>query len=110
MQVKKRGLGKGLDSLLSSSTVNRKKQVSHDFHAEKTQQLVDDNKGSLRDLQLNQLQVGKYQPRRDMSAEALDELASSIRVQGILQPIVVREPVIKSMRLLQVSVVGGLLS
>ena len=36
MQGKKRGLGKGLDSLLSSSTVSRKKQVSHDFHAEKT--------------------------------------------------------------------------
>lgn len=91
MQVKKRGLGKGLDSLLSSSTVSRKKQVSHDFHAEKTQQLVDDSKGALCDLQLNQLQVGKYQPRRDMSADALDDLANSIRVQGILQPIVVRE-------------------
>ena len=91
MQVKKRGLGKGLDSLLSSSTVSRKKQVSHDIHAEKTQQLVDDGKGSLLDLQVEQLQVGKYQPRRDMSAEALDELANSIRVQGILQPIVVRE-------------------
>ena len=91
MQGKKRGLGKGLDSLLSSSTVSRKKQVSHDIHAEKTQQLVDDGKGSLVDLQVEQLQVGKYQPRRDMSAEALDELANSIRVQGILQPIVVRE-------------------
>ncbi len=91
MQVKKRGLGKGLDSLLSSSTVNRQKQISHDFNAEKTQQLVEDSKGVLQDLQLEQLQAGKYQPRRDMSAEALDELANSIRVQGILQPIVVRE-------------------
>lgn len=91
MQVKKRGLGKGLDSLLSSSTVNRQKQISHDFNAEKTQQLVEDSKGVLQDLQLEQLQAGKYQPRRDMSADALDELANSIRVQGILQPIVVRE-------------------
>ena len=91
MQGKKRGLGKGLDSLLSSSTVSRKKQVSHDFHAEKNQQLVDDVKGSLLDLQLDWLQVGKYQPRRDMSPQALDELASSIHAQGILQPIVVRE-------------------
>jgi ParB family chromosome partitioning protein len=91
MQGKKRGLGKGLDSLLSSSTVNRQKQVSHDFQAEKTQQLVDDGKGSLQDLQIDSLQPGKYQPRRDMSQEALDELASSIHAQGILQPIVVRE-------------------
>ena len=91
MQVKKRGLGKGLDSLLSSSTVSRQKQISHDFNAEKTQQLVEDSKGVLQDLQLEQLQVGKYQPRREMSTEALDELANSIRVQGILQPIVVRE-------------------
>ncbi|MCW8995292.1 MAG: ParB/RepB/Spo0J family partition protein [Psychromonas sp.] len=91
MQIKKRGLGKGLDSLLSSSTVSRNKQVSHDIHAEKTQQLVDNEKGSLSDLQIDQLQVGKYQPRRDMSTEALEELANSIRVQGILQPLVVRE-------------------
>lgn len=88
---KKRGLGKGLESLLSSSTVSRKKQVSHDKDAEQAQQLVNDEKGLLRDLEVDQLQVGKYQPRRDMSIDALDELASSIKVQGILQPIVVRE-------------------
>lgn len=88
---KKRGLGKGLDSLLSSSTENRNKQVSHDFNAQKTQQLINDVKGALQDLDINQLQPGKYQPRRDMSEKALDELANSIRVQGIIQPIVVRE-------------------
>lgn len=91
MLGKKRGLGKGLDSLLSSSTVNRNKQVSHDFHAEKTQQLVDQVKGALQDLRIDQLQPGKYQPRRDMSEQALEELASSIHAQGIIQPIVVRE-------------------
>ncbi|MCP5077576.1 MAG: ParB/RepB/Spo0J family partition protein [Psychromonas sp.] len=91
MLGKKRGLGKGLDSLLSSSTVNRNKQVSHDFHAEKTQILVDEVKGSLQDLKIDQLQAGKYQPRRDMSEQALEELANSIHAQGIIQPIVVRE-------------------
>jgi len=91
MLGKKRGLGKGLDSLLSSSTVNRNKQVSHDFNAEKTQQLVDEIKGDLQDLNITQLQAGKYQPRKDMSADALDELANSIHAQGIIQPIVVRE-------------------
>jgi len=87
----KRGLGKGLDSLLSSSTVNRNKQVSHDISAEKTQLLVDNEQGSLGDIHVNQLQVGKYQPRRDMSSEALQELANSIQAQGIIQPVVVRE-------------------
>jgi ParB family chromosome partitioning protein len=37
------------------------------------------------------MQVGKYQPRRDMGSEALEELANSIRVQGIIQPLIVRE-------------------
>ena len=91
MQIKKRGLGKGLDSLLSSSSVNRNKQISDDFNAEKAQQLVDQSQGSLRDLLIDSLQPGKYQPRRDMSTDALEELANSIRVQGVLQPIVVRE-------------------
>lgn len=91
MQSKKRGLGKGLDSLLSSSTVTRNKQVSHDIHAEKTQQLVVSEQGELQDLDVNLLQVGKYQPRKDMSSEALQELANSIHAQGIIQPVVVRE-------------------
>ena len=91
MLGKKRGLGKGLDSLLSSSTVTRNKQVSHDINAEKTQQLVNNEQGALQDIDINLLQVGKYQPRRDMSADALQELANSIHAQGIIQPIVVRE-------------------
>lgn len=91
MLGKKRGLGKGLDSLLSSSTVSREKQVSRDFNAEKTQQLVDDVTGALKDLSIDNLQVGKYQPRRDMATQALDELANSIKAQGIIQPLVVRE-------------------
>jgi len=91
MLGKKRGLGKGLDSLLSSSTVTRNKQVSYDTNAEKTQQLVSNEQGALQDININQLQVGKYQPRRDMASDALQELANSIHAQGIIQPIVVRE-------------------
>merc|ERR1711965_375945 len=36
------------------------------------------------------MQRGRYQPRKDMSADALEELAESIRAQGVMQPIVVR--------------------
>jgi ParB family chromosome partitioning protein len=42
-------------------------------------------------LPLDLLQRGRYQPRNDVRAESLEELANSIRVQGVIQPIVVRE-------------------
>ena len=47
--------------------------------------------GSLKQLPLELLQRGKYQPRRDLDADALKELTSSILKQGVMQPIVVRK-------------------
>lgn len=73
MAVKKRGLGRGLDVLLTD--------VQHE----------DDNlDDSLQYFPLDMIQPGKYQPRVDMSQESLDELADSIKAQGLVQPIVVR--------------------
>jgi ParB family chromosome partitioning protein len=46
--------------------------------------------GSLKYLPVEIIQRGKYQPRRDMQPEALEELAASIKAQGVMQPIVVR--------------------
>lgn len=88
MTPKKRGLGKGLDALLSTSTAARQKQVMSDHRTE--QAMAPTNQGELRKLPLEWLHAGKYQPRKDMSQEALEELANSIRTQGIIQPIVVR--------------------
>jgi len=48
-------------------------------------------KNTLRNLPLDVLQPGKYQPRREMDQTALEELATSIRARGIIQPLVVRE-------------------
>ncbi|AGH79984.1 parB-like partition protein [Psychromonas sp. CNPT3] len=87
---RKRGLGKGLDSLLSSSNISRSKQVSHDVQAEKTQKIVESTQGELQNINIDLLQAGKYQPRRHMCTEKLEELASSIHAQGIIQPLVVR--------------------
>ena len=70
---KKRGLGRGLDALLGTATSS-----------------TQDDGGTLRRLPLDLLQRGRYQPRRDMDPAALQELADSIRAQGILQPLVVR--------------------
>jgi ParB family chromosome partitioning protein len=80
----KRGLGKGLDALLSTSSMAREKQVV----ASHSQALSSD--GQLAELTITHLKPGVYQPRKDMSPEALDELAASIQSQGIIQPIVVR--------------------
>jgi ParB family chromosome partitioning protein len=73
MAAKKRGLGRGLDALLTD--------VVHD------EKDLDD---SLQHFPLDIIQPGKYQPRVDMSQESLDELTDSIKAQGLVQPIVVR--------------------
>ncbi|WP_166645519.1 ParB/RepB/Spo0J family partition protein [Photobacterium lutimaris] len=83
--MNKRGLGKGLDALLATSSVAATKLQQ----ADKAQTLSAD--GSLKELAISQLAPGRYQPRKDMSEEALAELAESIRAQGVIQPIVVRE-------------------
>ena len=77
MAVTKRGLGRGLDALLGQASVN-----TDDSDSSQDQQL--------RDLPVDLIQRGKYQPRRDMDPQALEELANSIKVQGVMQPIVVR--------------------
>jgi len=81
--MKKRGLGRGLDALLGSHQAAKK---TAEDNAVETQPADAD----LRELPVEFLQRGKYQPRRDMNQEALEELANSIRAQGLMQPIVVR--------------------
>lgn len=72
--VKKPGLGRGLDVLLSSA---RKSSPPED-------EVV------LQKLPVEQIQPGTYQPRSQMDAQALQELADSIKAQGLVQPVVVR--------------------
>ena len=81
MSAKRRGLGRGLDALLATS---QSASRSEDGEA------VTSQNSELRKLPIEFLQPGKYQPRKDMSPEAPEELASSIRSQGVIQPIVVR--------------------
>ncbi len=81
MSAKKRGLGRGLDALLATN----QSLVSDD-----QSQTTSASDSDLQNLPIEFLTPGKYQPRKDMSPEALEELASSIRSQGIIQPIVVR--------------------
>ena len=88
MSVKKRGLGRGLDALLGAG---KSMQATSDDVAESG---ADGNSGAadapLRELPVDMIQRGKYQPRMDMDPESLRELADSIIAQGVMQPIVVR--------------------
>ncbi len=84
MAAKKRGLGKGLEALLGAGAAVG--SAAEDIAA------VDQGTGDgeLKHLPVDILQRGAYQPRIDMKADALEELANSIRAQGVVQPIVVR--------------------
>ena len=76
--AKKRGLGRGLEALLgpkAAATAPPEAQPGE----------------RLRQISVKQLQPGKYQPRMGMDPAKLSELAESIKAQGVIQPIVVRE-------------------
>jgi ParB family chromosome partitioning protein len=77
MMTKKKRLGRGLDALLSKP-------------AAETAAVTGRLDGSLKHIPLELLQRGQYQPRMDMRQDTLEELASSIRSQGVVQPIVAR--------------------
>lgn len=83
MVVKKRGLGRGLDALLSGMSDDTESPLHEAAEPLSTQ-------GELQHMDINRIERGRYQPRRDMEPQALEELAESIRAQGVMQPIVVR--------------------
>ena len=69
--MKNKGLGRGLDALLSND--------------------IEQNRLGLEMLAIDQLTSGKYQPRTSMDQEQLNDLANSIKSQGMMQPILVRK-------------------
>ena len=77
MAVKKRGLGRGLDALIGNSSGSDSESSAA-------------AEGELRSLDVTTIQAGEYQPRQHFDAEPLEELAASIRAQGLIQPVVVR--------------------
>jgi len=83
MAARKTGLKRGLDALLA----NKSKPAQTDS-TESASEI--DGSDALKNLPVEFLRPGKYQPRKDMTEEGLDELADSIKVQGVIQPIVVR--------------------
>lgn len=80
---KKTGLGRGLRALLDDSDLpdNDRQQVSNESSS----------LGSISSVKISQVQVNPFQPRTDFDPEALHELAESIKLQGLIQPITVRQ-------------------
>jgi len=109
MTQKKRGLGRGLDALLGGN--RNKATAAEERPAQPIAQPDNDGisrnpadsapsqaappppssqDGALKYVPIEFIQPGKYQPRMDMRQETLEELAQSIKAQGLMQPIVVR--------------------
>lgn len=80
---KKTGLGKGLKALLNDSDLpeNDRQQISNEKPS----------LGSISFVQIDQVEVNPFQPRTEFDSEALKELSDSIKLQGLIQPITVRQ-------------------
>ncbi|WP_448518120.1 ParB/RepB/Spo0J family partition protein [Rhodoflexus sp.] len=83
-QLKKRtGLGKGLSALLEDNT------TEHNLSTDAIADVISASR--IHEIPLEQIEVNPFQPRTEFDRTALEELAESIRVQGIIQPITVRQ-------------------
>ena len=79
--AKNRGLGRGLDSLIPAQTQKAESKAPPEAAAGL----------ATRDMPVERITPSPWQPRRHFDAEKLDELAQSIKVHGLVQPLVVRE-------------------
>jgi ParB family chromosome partitioning protein len=87
---KRRSLGRGLDALLSSARPAAPPPPVGEPAAPQASATPAKLETGLREVPVDLLRRGKYQPRVDMREETLTELADSIKAQGVVQPIVVR--------------------
>ncbi|WP_129139753.1 ParB/RepB/Spo0J family partition protein [Modicisalibacter coralii] len=92
--TRKRALGRGLDALIGANA-RRRDLLDADIQLDAPETEPEapaepSGEERLVRLPLGQLSRGRYQPRRDIQPEALEELTDSIRSQGVMQPIVVR--------------------
>ena len=73
--MKKTGLGKGLDALFGPAPEEEQMQEND----------------TLKNLKINEVEPNRDQPRKNFDEEALEELANSIKIYGVLQPIIVNK-------------------
>lgn len=87
-QQRKTGLGKGLGALLQQENIGVSNSPSSSTPAPKT---PSSPAGSINFIQVAQIAINPFQPRTDFDEQALRELAESIEVQGLIQPITIRQ-------------------
>ncbi|WP_295799755.1 ParB/RepB/Spo0J family partition protein [Mucilaginibacter sp.] len=87
---KRNALGRGLSALLKDSeSVNHNQNNNTDKNNAASSPEVN-NLGSINEIKLSEIEVNPFQPRTDFDQDALQELADSIKLQGLIQPITVR--------------------
>jgi ParB family chromosome partitioning protein len=82
-------LGKGLGALLSSDSAQNMSSLLNNGKVSEENAIANDRE-ELKHIPVDLIQRGKYQPRVEMDEVALEELALSIKAQGVMQPIVIR--------------------
>ncbi|WKK58912.1 ParB/RepB/Spo0J family partition protein [Sphingobacterium sp. BN32] len=87
-QQRKTGLGKGLGALLQQENIGVSNTSGNNTPAPKT---PNPPAGSINFIQIAQIAINPFQPRTDFDEQALRELSESIEVQGLIQPITVRQ-------------------
>ena len=89
--MEKKKLGKGLSALLSGGNTQTVASLLTPLQsARQPNQKPAARDSELKNIPIDLIQRGKYQPRTDVHPEALEELTASIKAQGVMQPIVIR--------------------
>src|ERR1041385_3317030 len=111
---KKKALGRGLSALLSDTPSSDEESLETDVPVSSVVTHQQPVVGNLNEIPLGEIEVNPFQPRQDFNQEHLQELAESIKVHGIIQPITVRRlsknqyQLISGERRFQASKIAGL--
>lgn len=85
METRKRALGKGLEQLFNNENLNLSKFEEQVYETASKEEIIE--------VDLSELRVNPYQPRKVFNDDALRELASSIKEHGVFQPIIVKKSI-----------------
>lgn len=85
METRKRALGKGLEQLFNNENLNLSKFEEQVYETVSKDEIIE--------IDLSELRVNPYQPRKVFNSEALQELANSIKEHGVFQPIIVKKSI-----------------
>lgn len=83
METKKRALGKGLEQLFNNENLNLSSFEKQVYETTSNEEIIE--------VELSELRVNPYQPRKVFNKEALEDLANSIKEHGVFQPIIIKK-------------------